>query len=168
VSRDPLVEILDEAGAGDDASALVKAVVRSALEVLGWPLPPVEVSVTLTGDERVHELNREFRGVDRTTDVLSFPLLDPVEIEDLKDGRVPYGYPEDAPVMLGDIVVNVPEARRAAERYGHRFQRELGFLVVHGLLHLLGFDHDHAEGERIMSALTEAALGRLGLSRDEG
>lgn len=168
VPGDALVEILDEAGVDDGVTGLVTASVRSVLATLGWPLPPVEVSVTLTGDERLHELNREFRGVDRSTDVLSFPLLDPVEIDDLKDGRVPYGYPEDVPVVLGDIVVNVPEARRAAERYGHSFQREVGFLVAHGLLHLLGFDHDQAEGEQAMRALTEEALRRLGLSRDEG
>lgn len=163
-----LIEITDETGVEDGVAGLVRAAVQSVLASLGRRLPPVEVSVTLTGDARIHELNREFRGIDEPTDVLSFPLLEAAEIDDLQSGRVPYGYPEDARVMLGDIVINVAEARRAAARYGHRFEREVAFLAAHGLLHLLGFDHDEPDRERAMQALTEQALGRLGLFRDEG
>ena len=161
------VDVLEEVETPAALAAVARAVVRAALEELGWPLPPVEVAVTFTDDQRIHELNYEFRGVDRPTDVLSFPLLEPEELEDLRSGRVPYGYPIGAVVALGDIVVSLPEAHRAAERYGHTVEREVGFLVTHGLLHLLGFDHDDAPGERLMQALTERALARLGLTRGE-
>lgn len=163
------VEIIDEFGVEESALLeLVKAAAESVLVTLSWSLPRLETAVLLCGDARIQELNQEFRGRDEPTDVLSFPLLVDAEIADLQAGRLPYGYPDDtAAVTLGDVVVNIAEAQRAARRYGHSLQRELAFLVVHGLLHLLGFDHDHAGAEREMQQAAEAALTRLGLSRSE-
>ena len=96
----------------------------------------VEVSITFSDDESIHSLNLEYRGIDRPTDVLSFPLE-----EDIKNSRV------RGPIMLGDIVISLERAVAQAEEYGHSFQRETAFLCIHSMLHLLGYDHELGEVE---------------------
>ena len=119
-------------------------------------LPPAEVSVTIVDDEGIRRLNRDFRQVDRPTDVLSFPQWEPGE---------PMEGAGDGPVPLGDIVISFPRAREQADAYGHSLEREIGFLAVHGFLHLLGYDHETEEEERRMFARQEEILGRVGLRR---
>ncbi len=119
---------------------------------------PCEVSVTFTDNAQIHALNKKFRGVDRPTDVLSFPLFDYE------------GESEEPPVdelmgMLGDIVLSLEQAQAQAEEYGHSFEREVAFLCVHSMLHLLGYDHetgdaDEADMRRRQSEIMEL----LGLS----
>ena len=93
---------------------------------------PAEISVTFVDDDEIHRLNKEYRNIDRSTDVLSFPLgEDGVYDTNLDTGAK----------MLGDIVISIPHALDQAERYGHSLQREIGFLTVHSMLHLLGYDH---------------------------
>lgn len=124
---------------------------RAALANLG--LDDVELSVLLTDDDTVHTLNRTYRGVDQTTDVLSFSQ---------REGE----NPEDWDSLLGDVVISVDQARRQAEDYGHTMEREVGFLTVHGVLHLLGWDHEAADDETRMMAKTEEILGLVGLTRE--
>lgn len=116
-----------------------------------------EVSLSFVDDETIRELNREYRGIDRPTDVLSFPLVE-------EDAEL---VPEEADghLMWGDIIISVPAARRQSEEYGHSLEREIGFLFVHGFLHLLGYDHDTEENEREMFDLQEDILQRAGLKR---
>ncbi|MBE3596631.1 MAG: rRNA maturation RNase YbeY [Hydrogenibacillus sp.] len=123
---------LDAAGA-----RLLQALFERALASEGRPIEG-EVSVLFVGDAEIRRLNREFRNVDRPTDVLSFPL--------------------DEPGMLGDIVISIPRARAQAEEYGHSFERELYFLLVHGFYHLLGYDHRTEAEEKAMFAKQEALL----------
>ncbi len=111
-----------------------------------------EISVTITNDEIIHEMNRESRGVDRPTDVLSFPVFD----EDFGVGRA----------ILGDIVISYDTAVRQAEKYGHSVEREIAFLTVHSMLHLLGYDHETSEeDEKDMFARQENILSLMGLAR---
>lgn len=119
------------------------------------------VDITLTGDGVMRSLNREYRGMDETTDVLSFPQFDGGELETAAEG----GEGGGGPLPLGDVIVNLEEARRAARRYGHSFRREVGFLTAHGILHLLGFTHEGPEDEAVMAGLTEEILAALGLHR---
>ena len=117
-----------------------------------------ELSVMLVDDAEIHALNRQYRGVDRPTDVLSFsqlegPGLDLTALEPL------YHLP------LGDIVVSIPRMRAQAVEYGHSEERELGFLLVHGLLHLLGFDHEAPDEALAMRATAEDVLAAAGLTR---
>lgn len=136
---------------------LVRRVTQRALEVAGADLGEnVEVSITLVDNATIHELNREHRGVDRPTDVLSFSQLEGEELA---------SPPEGGPLLLGDIVVSLERCREQAEEYGHSYERELGFLIAHGMLHLLGYDHQTPEEEAEMMATTEAILGALGLKR---
>jgi probable rRNA maturation factor len=126
-------------GENVEADYYMKTVIRRAifatLDHEGFPYD-VEVSVTLCDNEYIHSLNREHRGVDRHTDVLSFPMY---EADEFTDEICAGG------VMLGDIVLSLERAREQAEELGHGFLRECAFLVVHSTLHLLGYDHERSK-----------------------
>ena len=120
-----------------------------------------EVSVLITDDAGIHELNRDFRGVDRKTDVLSFPMLEYESEEKPKEEIFP-----DEDNILGDIVISLETAERQAEEYGHSVLREISFLTVHSMLHLFGYDHETDADKRKMREREEYFLNKLGLVRD--
>ncbi len=117
-----------------------------------------ELSVTFTDNDGIWELNRDFRKVDRPTDVLSFPMYT------FADGDMPN---EDEPIILGDMVLSVERAEEQAKEFGHSIRREVAFLTVHSMLHLLGYDHETSEeDEREMFALQDAIMEKIGITRD--
>lgn len=125
-----------------------------------------EVALTFVDDERIHELNREYRNIDRPTDVLSFALNESTDEEldilyEVEDELELAGIGN----MLGDIIISTERAQLQADEYGHSIEREIGFLFVHGFLHLLGYDHQDEESERVMMDKQEAVLAKIGLSR---
>jgi len=122
-----------------------------------------EVVITLVNNERIHELNRDYRGVDRPTDVLSFALNE--EGEGDMEIFVEESEFDDYPNMLGDIIISIPRTKEQAQDYGHSFERELGFLAVHGFLHLIGYDHGTPEEEKEMFTRQENILQEVGLTR---
>jgi probable rRNA maturation factor len=122
-----------------------------------------EVVITLVTDERIHELNRKYRDVDRPTDVLSFALNESGEEE--PDIFLDEDELDEYPNMLGDIIISVPRAVQQAADYGHSLEREICFLAVHGFLHLLGYDHGNAEEEKAMFSRQEEVLQAIGLTR---
>lgn len=117
-----------------------------------------EVSVTFVSNDRIQEINREYRHKDSPTDVISFAL------EELGEGEIELAGME-MPRILGDIIISIPKAKEQAEEYGHSFLRELGFLSVHGFLHLLGYDHMTQEDEKEMFTLQKGILDEYGLTR---
>lgn len=117
-----------------------------------------ELSVTFVSNEKIQEINREYRNKDYATDVISFAL------EEMGEGEIEVSG-GDMPRVLGDIIISVKKAEEQAEEYGHSFQREIGFLAVHGLLHLLGYDHENEEDEKIMFDRQRAILDEYGLQR---
>ena len=117
-----------------------------------------EVSVTFVSNERIHEINREYRDKDAPTDVISFAM------EELGEGEIEL-IGEELPRVLGDIIISIPKAEEQAEEYGHSFIRELGFLSVHGFLHLLGYDHIAKEEEEKMFSRQKEILDAYGLTR---
>ncbi|MFC4305586.1 rRNA maturation RNase YbeY [Cohnella boryungensis] len=135
------------------------------------------VTLTLTDEEGIRELNRQYRGLDKPTDVLSFSMIEGeqadirYEEEYESSGDDSEGWEDEVQAndpfsdLLGDIVISVPRAESQAEEYGHSFERELGFLFVHGFLHLLGYDHGNEEEEREMFAKQEQVLQEAGLTR---
>jgi probable rRNA maturation factor len=137
----------------------LRGVARRALQ-LERLMEQAELSIILTTDEEVRRLNREYRGIDAPTDVLSFPM----GAETTEGGQDAFLAPEGVR-MLGDVVISYPQAVRQAVEYGHSLQREVGFLTVHGILHLLGLDHETPEEERVMFAKQEEVLASLGLTR---
>lgn len=117
-----------------------------------------EVSVTFVSNERIHEINREYRDKDAPTDVISFAM------EELGEGEIEL-IGEELPRVLGDIIISIPKAEEQAKEYGHSFIRELGFLAVHGFLHLLGYDHMEKEEEEKMFSRQKEILDAYGLTR---
>jgi rRNA maturation RNase YbeY len=131
------------------------------LVAMGMAPGVCEVSVTLVDDESIRELNRHYRGRDVATDVLSFSQLDGDRLS-LCD------MPEGSPVPIGDIVISIPRAAEQAVEYGHSEAREFGYLMVHGLLHLVGFDHVTPEDAIKMRAAEEDVLAAADLRRETG
>lgn len=144
----------DKLAPPEDFERLIEQCTAAALEEENIS-EDAEVSVTLVDNARIRELNNEFRGIDRETDVLSFPMGD--ESFDVD--------PDNEAILLGDIVISLEKARSQAEEYGHSFRREVAFLLTHSLFHLLGYDHMTPEDEAEMFAKQESVLGRLGISR---
>lgn len=131
------------------------AIIEQSLKTLGIE-DDVEVSCVLVDDERIHEINREYRHIDRSTDVISFAMEDNDQF-----------YVEGMPRTLGDIFISVDHAKKQAEEYGHSLRREMCFLFTHGILHLLGYDHMTDEQEKEMFGLQDQILGALSIEREE-
>lgn len=141
----------------NNSAACIKKAVNMALDAEGVDVPCI-VSVMLTDDEGIHSFNREFRNVDRPTDVLSFPMneltpgaFDAAECErDMDTGAV----------LLGDMMISIPRCAAQGEEFGHGYERELMYLTVHSVLHLLGYDHvDEGEMKHAMRAREKAIMG---------
>lgn len=135
---------------------LVRRACKAVLIFENFP-HPAEISVTFVDDERIQELNREHRNIDRSTDVLSFPLCENGNFE---------VSPDTGCVALGDIVISLEHAKAQAEEFGHSFEREVAYLTVHSMLHLLGYDHEAGGIEQVrMREKEEGILKQLGLPR---
>ena len=145
----------------NEARRLIQRAISAALREEKVP-DDCEVSVLLTDNEGIHELNRDYRGVDRPTDVLSFPAneLSPGEF----DADLCERDPETGRVFLGDMAISLEKCEAQAEKFGHSFERELMYLTVHSTLHLLGYDHvDEAEMKRQMRGREDVIMSRLGI-----
>ncbi len=119
----------------------------------------LDVYVTLTNNETIRKINAEHRNIDKATDVLSFPMFNREEIPLLKKE-------DNSEDILGDIIVSIEKVREQAEEYGHSFERELAYLVTHGMLHLLGYDHMIEEEKIVMRKREEEILGVLNITRE--
>lgn len=125
-----------------------------------------EVTLTFTNNDEIHELNKQYRGIDRPTDVLSFALNDD-GVDELDIIFEVENENEIDPIsgMLGDIIISVERAEEQRIEYGHSLEREIGFLFVHGFLHLLGYDHEDDAAEEVMTKKQESVLQQVGLTR---
>ena len=138
-----------------------EAVIERALDVIGCPYE-AEVSLLLTMDEQIQKMNTEFRGIERSTDVLSFPNLNKAAKQKLTDFEAEK---VDGQLFLGDIVICKKRAKQQAKEYGHGKNREICFLALHGFLHLLGYDHIEKADEKLMQKTAEKILAKLGANR---
>lgn len=154
-----LIDFLDETNEVQEAHIdLVEKLLQHAAQIEGIE-DGSEVSITFVTNEAIHEINRQYRDKDQPTDVISFAL------EEIGEGEVQI-IGEGIPRILGDIIISTDRTREQAEDFGHSFERELGFLAVHGFLHLLGYDHMEPEDEKVMFGKQDEILESYGLGRD--
>ncbi len=152
------IDFIDETNeVSEEQQSDLQGLIECALEYEGVT-GEVEISISFVDDEKIHEINKQYREKDRATDVISFPL------EELGEGEIEI-IGVDLPRTLGDIVISIPTTKSQAEEYGHSFRRELGFLAVHGCLHLLGYDHMNEADEKIMFTKQKEILEKYGLER---
>ncbi|HAN10150.1 MAG TPA: rRNA maturation RNase YbeY [Clostridiales bacterium] len=135
---------------GEDIKSIIENVITETLVYENYT-QNVEISLSFVTNDEIKMLNNQYRDKDKITDVLSFPLGDE--------------NPETKEIMLGDIVISLDKAREQANEYGHEFKREIGFLTVHSMLHLLEYDHENKEDEEEMFKRQEDILVRVGLDR---
>lgn len=151
-----------------DINEVVKLVVDEVLEQENCPYES-QVNVLLTDNEGIRYFNKEYRDIDRETDVLSFPNLDfgkPGVFDIEEDAEADYFDPESGELILGDIIISVDKVIEQAQNYGHSRLREFAFLVAHSMLHLSGYDHMEPEEAKVMEAKQEQVLTGLNITRD--
>lgn len=149
-----------------DAKEVAETVVEAALDYIGCPYE-AEINLLLTDDAAIHEMNQEFRQIDRSTDVLSFPMLEydiPGDFSKIEEQTEAFN-PESGELMLGDIVISKEHVLEQAEAYGHSAKREFAFLIAHSMLHLFGYDHMEDGDRRIMEQKQREIMEKVQILR---
>ena len=145
----------------EDWEAIVKKVLDKWLEEEGLLDSKLIMTITFTTPEEIRKINKKYRKIDKATDVLSFPMFEKDELDEkIKSGDFPY---ED---VLGDVIISIEKVREQAEEYGHSFERELSYMLVHGFYHLMGYDHIEEKDKKIMRPKEEKILNELKITRE--
>lgn len=157
-----MIEIIDDIASGQSSEfchILEEVAFFGGKAVLGHE--NFEVTITLTDGETIRQINKEHRDIDSETDVLSFPLWD------VRAGEEPFKNPDTDCIMLGDIIISLPRLKEQAEEYGHSQKREAAYLCIHGMLHLLGYDHIEEDEKSEMRQREEELLAQLKITRED-
>ncbi len=151
-----------------DWKKVFETVAEAVLEQEGCPYES-QISLMITDNEGIREFNRDNRGIDKETDVLSFPNIDfvqPSDFELVEEDEADYFDPETGELILGDIIISAEKVKQQAAEYGHSEKREYAFLVAHSMYHLCGYDHMEEEEEVVMNEKQELLLQYLEITRD--
>lgn len=160
-------EYQDEKALPFDWDALLRKVVMGAMDFEPCPYE-AELNILLTDNSEIHRINKEYREIDRPTDVLSFPMIDyeePGNFDHCEDAGQDCFNPETGELVLGDIVISVDKVLEQAKAYGHSVERELAFLTAHSMFHLFGYDHMEEEERAVMEKKQSDLLEQLGITR---
>lgn len=145
----------------EDWEGIVKKVLNKCFEEEGLLDSKLIITITFTTPEEIRKINKKYRKIDKATDVLSFPMFEKEELDEkVKNKDFLY---ED---VLGDIIISIDKVREQAKEYGHSFERELSYMLVHGFYHLMGYDHIEEEDKKIMRPKEEKILNKLKITRD--
>ena len=151
-----------------DYEEAARSIIEKTLDYLECPYE-IQVNLTLTDNEGIHVINKEYRQIDRPTDVLSFPLVDfetpNVFPENIEEAAEDYFDLDTGELMLGDIIISVEKCKEQAKEYGHSTLREYSFLIVHSMLHLFGYDHMEDEEREVMEQKQREILESAGIMR---
>ena len=149
----------------EEYEEIVKTVLDECFKEEGLENAKLYITITLTNPENIREINKEFRNIDKETDVLSFPIFEKKDIDMLRknDEVVDKNMPQD---VLGDIIISVKKVEEQAEEYGHSIERELAYMIVHGFYHLMGYDHMNDEDKKAMREKEEKVLKSLDIVRE--
>lgn len=145
----------------NEYESIILKVLKKCFEIEHLPEEKLLVSVTLTTPQNIKRLNKEYRNIDKETDVLSFPMFEKEEINYMLENKS-WDYDD----ILGDMVISIQKVQEQAIEYGHSFERELSYMVVHSFYHLMGYDHIKEEDKKIMRPKEEYVLNELNLNRD--
>lgn len=140
---------------------IINKVIKECFSNEGLDKLKLYISITLTNPEEIQKINKKYRNIDKPTDVLSFPMFQKEEIEDLISNNYEI---ED---VLGDIIISIPKVKEQANEYGHSFERELSYMVVHGFYHLMGYDHMNDDDKKEMRKKEDEILNKLHITRGE-
>ena len=163
----PFIETEGKAEFDFDIREVAELVVDAVLEHEKCPYE-AEISLLLTHNDEIHEMNLEHRGIDRATDVLSFPMLEfdhPGDFSIIDEETADVFDPESGELMLGDIVISVDKVLEQAQEYGHSPKREYAFLIAHSMLHLCGYDHMDDEERKVMEEKQRAIMEKINILR---
>lgn len=141
---------------------LIKQVIEACFEEEKLISTNLYISITLTNLEQIQEINKNYRKIDKATDVLSFPMFEKEELEHIIQNQ-----PNEVEDVLGDIIICLPKVEEQAKEYGHSVQRELAYMLVHGFYHLMGYDHIEEEDKKKMRPKEEHILNQLQITREE-
>lgn len=145
----------------EDWERIVEKVLKKCFEEEGLIDSKLIMTITFTTPEEIRKINKKYRKIDRATDVLSFPMFEKAELDEkIKNKDFLY---ED---VLGDVIISIDRVREQAEEYGHSFERELSYMLVHGFYHLMGYDHIEEEDKKIMRPKEEKILNELKITRE--
>ena len=145
----------------EDWEGIVEKVLKKCFEEEGLIDSKLIMTITFTTPEEIRKINKKYRKIDRATDVLSFPMFEKAELDEkIKNKDFLY---ED---VLGDVIISIDKVKEQAEEYGHSFERELSYMLVHGFYHLMGYDHIEEEDKKIMRPKEEKVLEQLKITRD--
>ena len=142
-------------------SNLTETVIDKCFETENLVDKNITISIIYTTPIDIQAYNKEYRNIDRATDVLSFPMFEKIEVEKLQKEK------SIVPEVLGDIIINLSQVKMQADEYGHSFERELSYMVVHGFYHLMGYDHIEEKDKVIMRPKEEKILNKLGITREK-
>lgn len=145
----------------EDWERIVEKVLKKCFEEEGLMDSKLIMTITFTTPEEIRKINKKYRKIDRATDVLSFPMFEKAELDEkIKNKDFLY---ED---VLGDVIISIDKVKEQAEEYGHSFERELSYMLVHGFYHLMGYDHIEEEDKKIMRPKEEKILNELKITRE--
>lgn len=145
----------------EEFDKIIEKVVKKCFETEKLENSKLYISMTLTNPDNIRKINKQYRNIDQETDVLSFPMFEKEELEN-KIKNKQYNH-ED---VLGDIIISIERVKKQAEEYGHSFERELSYMVVHGFYHLMGYDHIKEEDKKQMRKKEDKILEELGITRE--
>ena len=149
-----------------ECEELAKKVIEAAIDYVDCPYE-AEVNLLLTMNDEIHEMNLNFREIDRATDVLSFPMVEyetPGDFSNVEEDEMLF-HPETGELMLGDIMISIDRVEEQAKEFGHSVERELGFLTAHSMLHLCGYDHMEEDERMVMEQKQREIMDQLGIYR---
>lgn len=162
-----IIEKEYELDLGFDENVIIEKVINQAIDYVKCPYE-AEINVTLTDNKGIHQINKEYRNMDKPTDVLSFPMVDydaPGDFSVLEDDFSCFN-PDTGELMLGDIIISLDKVVSQAEEFNHSKKRELAFLVAHSMLHLSGYDHMDEDERMVMEQKQDEILNNLGITRE--
>ena len=149
----------------DSNEVLIEKVIDKCFEIENLDEKKLYVSITLTIPEEIRKINKKYRNIDKVTDVLSFPIFEKEDIENFRKKSSKSSTGEFIQEVLGDIIISIPRVEKQAEEYGHSFERELSYMLVHGFYHLMGYDHIEEQDKELMREKEEKVLKSLAINR---